>query len=111
MSSFEKLRCAFGDVLRSLPSLHRKLARLAAVALCARNVTQPEPRLRINGVQFQNFTFYWCRKELENFEFRKNSKLILTEYTKHTFRTLKSAKKYSKNVCNIFSLAVKSHQQ
>ena len=26
---------------------------------------------------FQNFTFYWCRKKLENFEFRKNSKLRL----------------------------------
>ena len=26
---------------------------------------------------FQNFTFYWCRKELENVEFRKNLKLSL----------------------------------
>ena len=29
---------------------------------------------------FQNFTFYWCRKELENFDFRKNSKLRLNDY-------------------------------
>ena len=53
MSSFEKVRCAFGDVLRSLPSLHRKLARLAAVELLARNGTLPEPRLRINGTHFK----------------------------------------------------------
>ena len=53
MSSFGKFRCAFGDVLRSLPSLHRKLARLAAVELFARNGTQPEPRLRINGVHLK----------------------------------------------------------
>ena len=31
---------------------------------------------------FQNFTFYWCRKKLENFEFRKNSKLRLIRNAK-----------------------------
>ena len=71
MSSFEKLRCAFGDVLRSLPSLHRKLARLAAVELFARNCTQPELRLRINGVHFKTLHSIGAGKSWKISEFWK----------------------------------------
>ena len=74
MSSFEKLRCAFGDVLRSLPSLHRKLARLAAVERCARNGTQTETRLRINDAYFKTLHFVGAGKswKISSFEKTRN---------------------------------------
>ena len=77
MSIFEKLRCTFGDVLRSVPSLHRKLARLAEVELCARNGTYTEPRTRTNGAYFKTFHSIGARKIWKISEFYKNWKLSL----------------------------------
>ncbi|MGP1531491.1 MAG: hypothetical protein ACTTI5_04800, partial [Treponema sp.] len=50
----------------------REPIRLAAVELFARNGTQTEPRLRKMD-SFQNSSFCWNRKELENVEFWENS--------------------------------------
>ena len=54
MSSFEKLRCAFDE--NFVRCAHYRVCNAnspAAVELFARNGTQPEPRLRINGVHFK----------------------------------------------------------
>ena len=73
MSSFERFCCAFGDVLRSIPSLQCKLARLAAVELFARNGTQPEPRLRINDAYFKTLHFVGAGKSWKISEFLQNA--------------------------------------
>ena len=61
--------------LRSLPSLQCKLASRSRAFRSKRHAAGTSPAHKWRS--FQNFTFYWCRKELENFKFRKNSNLSL----------------------------------
>ena len=73
MSSFEKLRCAFDE--NFVRCAHYRVCNAnspAAVELFARNGTLPELLLRKMD-SFQNSSFCWSRKELENVEFWENS--------------------------------------
>ena len=66
--------------LRSLPSLQCKLVSRSRAFRSKRHAAGTSPAHKWRS--FQNFTFYWCRKKLENFEFRKNSKLRLIRNAK-----------------------------
>ena len=84
MSSFEKFRCAFDE--NFVRCAHYRVFNEnspAAVELCARNDTQTELLLRTMD-SFQNFSFCWSRKDLENFEFWKNSKFEPCNFKSHS---------------------------
>ena len=75
MSSFEKFRCAFGYVPSAALTTEfapqtRTLSRSRAFR-SKRHAAGTSPAHKWRS--FQNFTFYWCRKELENVEFFQNS--------------------------------------
>ena len=79
MSSFEKLCCAFDE--NFVRCAHYRVCNAnspAAVELFTRDGTLPELLLRKMD-SFQNSSFCWNRKELENFEFLQNSKLRLNK--------------------------------
>ena len=81
MSSFEKLCRAFDE--NFVRCAHYRLCNAnspAAVELFARNGTQPEPRLRINGVHFKTLHSIGAGKSWKISEFLENSKfrILLT---------------------------------
>ena len=74
MSSFEKLAV--------LSAMFRPLSRSRAPR-SKRHAAGTSPAHKWRS--FQNFTFYWCRKELENVEFFQNSTLSFNTKSRAEF--------------------------